>query len=717
MIGEAGNTQCGQELDGECIDALCEGQAYLKCDEQKPICGQCTKASRQCVPSPGVVFRHQQNASMNGSGTSNVDGGLKSFYGYKETFGKDSVWVAVPRNLTFVHTTNPYNEPDTSHFQTVPQAAEPEQRVDLSWNAAAEYPYTFMPSSTHGLEALSAAASGDHYLQNTTRQMGESGSFSPPIDPRLDTELSETCLNLLEPQADSGSGDFDPKNDEDVSFLLRHFSEGPGEWMDLFDLGSFFAVDVPLKAASSPLLLYASIALSAKALGRTRITSQHPKGSGSRRTPAEWSHKARYYYDQAITLLRQALENETGQAPAGQQSPSTAVLPIEDVIQLGVNHRSESPPVLSRTDSDELIATTAILCVFEFLDASGTEWSRHLDGAKSLFDIAKDGAMPLSNTALDHSPMLAARPTTSTKGRRAVFWNICRQEMLNAFINNTNTRLDTTDLSMWRSAGLHISQSGYILPSNDPAVHEPMADDMVSNALIWLMMKLVNFISAGDEFPHEMGLGVRQIALLEYWHGLEKQLDIWFEGLPHSFKPSATEWPDKGNNNVRSATKIPLKWFARPMCASTMQSFHFAKIQLLLNKPHESTGTKHIKQPGTSTKGSTWSLAQRHASYASILRQSRKHAEEIVSIGLGLKNDSARIHSVQPLYTAGQVLGMRDSTTRTTAVGEGSSLDEVDAMRGCVLNLLQSIQRETGWATEYRMQQLLEEWGLPNGQD
>jgi NADH:ubiquinone oxidoreductase subunit E len=38
-------------------------------------------------------------------------------------------------------------------------------------------------------------------------------------------------------------------------------------------------------------------------------------------------------------------------------------------------------------------------------------------------------------------------------------------------------------------------------------------------------------------------------------------------------------------------------------------------------------------------------------------------------------------------------------------------------MRGCVLNLLQSIQRETGWATEYRMQQLLEEWGLPNGQD
>jgi hypothetical protein len=35
---------------------------------------------------------------MNGSGTSSVEGGLKSFYGYKETFNKDSVWVDIPRN-------------------------------------------------------------------------------------------------------------------------------------------------------------------------------------------------------------------------------------------------------------------------------------------------------------------------------------------------------------------------------------------------------------------------------------------------------------------------------------------------------------------------------------------------------------------------------------------------------------------------------------------
>lgn len=146
-----------------------------------------------------------------------------------------------------------------------------------------------------------------------------------------------------------------------------------------------------------------------------------------------------------------------------------------------------------------------------------------------------------------------------------------------------------------------------------------------------------------------------------------------------------------------------------------MQSFHFAKIQLLLNKPHISTGATDTNPPNATLRANKWSLAQRHASYASILRQSRRHAEEIVSIGLGLTNDSARIHSVQPLYTAGQVLGMRESTTRPTQPEDGNSPDDVDAMRGCILNLLQNIQRETGWATEYRMQQLLEEWGLPNG--
>ena len=52
------------------------------------------------MPSPGIVFRHQQNASMNGErdGSNNS---LQRFYGYKETFNDRSIWVDVPQQRTF----------------------------------------------------------------------------------------------------------------------------------------------------------------------------------------------------------------------------------------------------------------------------------------------------------------------------------------------------------------------------------------------------------------------------------------------------------------------------------------------------------------------------------------------------------------------------------------------------------------------------------------
>jgi hypothetical protein len=76
-------------------------QRKLKCDEEKPVCGQCQKGTRECRPSDGVIFRHQQNASMNRAKNEAVgesSGRLGSFYAYKDTFNEDNVWVDVPKN-------------------------------------------------------------------------------------------------------------------------------------------------------------------------------------------------------------------------------------------------------------------------------------------------------------------------------------------------------------------------------------------------------------------------------------------------------------------------------------------------------------------------------------------------------------------------------------------------------------------------------------------
>lgn len=266
---------------------------------------------------------------------------------------------------------------------------------------------------------------------------------------------------------------------------------------------------------------------------------------------------------------------------------------------------------------------------------------------------------------------------------------------------------------MWRSAGLHICEDGLIIPSNDPTNHRPMQDDMVSNALVWIVMKLVNFIAAGDDLPEEispMGLGIRQKQTLEYWEGMERQLSIWYNGLPDGFRPSAMVKPASGQRSrAIESLNLPKKWFARPMCASTMQWYHFARVQLLHNKPHLSTGIRH-KGVGAPTliPGSPGSLAERHMSYAAILEQGKQHAEEIISIGLAQTDEGVRVHAVQPLYAAGQLLGI-------SGASEQGDANESSRLRACVLNLLRDIERDTGWATDYRVRQLLDMWQLPVG--
>ena len=75
-------------------------QRKLKCDELKPVCGQCTKANRNCQPSDTITFRHQHNPSMNANenGSTPEQGQpLASFYAYKNTFEASTQWVDVPQ--------------------------------------------------------------------------------------------------------------------------------------------------------------------------------------------------------------------------------------------------------------------------------------------------------------------------------------------------------------------------------------------------------------------------------------------------------------------------------------------------------------------------------------------------------------------------------------------------------------------------------------------
>ncbi|KAG4027485.1 hypothetical protein MFRU_029g00090 [Monilinia fructicola] len=698
-------------------------QRKLKCDEIKPECGQCRKASRQCIPSDGVVFRHQQNASMNGSEDvipGEKGGRLGAFYAYRNTFDESSVWVDVPKKVTFFNVTDPYN------METTP---EPEQPIDsalpttTTMDGASDGAFNH-PSfeKAPGLEALSTAATTNlEYMRQLSVPVQSSRGINTPqysvnnLDFILNPTGSEGRLSspLVDPSLRSLSrtnnfiSDVDCVREHEVAFLLRHFGETTGQWMDLFDLGCYFAHHVPILAVSNPLLKYSVCAYAAKQL--SRVGGRKAVVGGIVRDQArmelypnsekvDWVYIGAKYYDRAISLLMEEL-SKTG----GNDVPMTPTIdeqfasPVNTGSPQSISSQANKRRRLSKPvhrDADETIAAAAILCVYEFLDNATAAWSRHLSGTKSLFDLAeREGMMPLHSPSPSTPGSLSFR-TKPSIARRATFWNFARQDFLAAFINEGQTRLDTEDWDLWRAAGILIDDQGFVVPSNKesmyPELQISMREDMISNALIWLMSKIVNFIATGDSidnvYPQDRAspsavLGINQMTLLERWHELANELEVWYQGLPSTFKPCA-RLPIITDGSVPPDSPravFPEIWYSIPMCGSTMQSYHFTRILLLINKPHEST-----------TKRTT--VSNRLHSYRSIEMEARYHSHEICGMALGRPEGSVRIHQVQALFVAGQCL----TDTKERKV---------------ILDLLRGIETDLGWATDYRVKQLVKDWG------
>lgn len=226
------------------------------------------------------------------------------------------------------------------------------------------------------------------------------------------------------------------------------------------------------------------------------------------------------------------------------------------------------------------------------------------------------------------------------------------------------------------------ANSGY------PEGEDSMKEDLISNALIWLLSKIVNFIAIGDGLQigdnnttDSSPIGVSQTMLLERWHQLQTELDAWFNGIPDTFKPCARVEPPRLPTQGRNEEIYPFPeaWYSIPMCGSTMQHYHMARILLLINKPHESTARRNT-------------VTNRLQSYRSIESEIKFHSHEICGISMSRPDASVRIHSLQPLFVSGQCL--TEPRERRT-----------------ILRLLRGVEEDLGWATEYRVKQLLKEWG------
>ncbi|KKY26436.1 putative c6 finger domain-containing protein [Phaeomoniella chlamydospora] len=212
---------------------------------------------------------------------------LGRFYSYKNTFDENTVWLRIPKTIKFVDNSDPYNQ----NLDDVPAPTGQDNGFDNPpWfldgilpAASMDLPDHGVGMPTHGLEALSAAATRDQhtgmpastessiarsaisYAQNelpSTDQtpsikrerqqptapldtandqnnsvnlmLNSAAATSPPIDPNLHSPINTN--DFLDPAlsaadaAQANRQDGPAERDQEVAFLLRHFSETPGQW-------------------------------------------------------------------------------------------------------------------------------------------------------------------------------------------------------------------------------------------------------------------------------------------------------------------------------------------------------------------------------------------------------------------------------------------------------------------------------------------------------
>ena len=355
----------------------------------------------------------------------------------------------------------------------------------------------------------------------------------------------------------------------------------------------------------------------------------------------------------AISLMMEALQQTKDSTPSSTPRHSTHTWEESQSILTNRNERQE-PRRSQEKRSDDVLAATAILSVYEFLDASGAAWSRHLNGTKSLLDIAQTKMVSIEVPAAPGCFQSLHELNKPSKARKAIFWNFARQDCLAAcrcpvplkvipklnvaVINECQTRLDTEDLDLWREAGLSIDANGFVDSSNNnsnpPEDDVVMKEDMICNALVWLISRLINYIAAGEMFaPIPAGhreentepdgpisIGVSQQTLLERWERIDRGIIAWHSGLPDTFKPCARIphlLPPQGDEP--STSLFSEIWYSISMCGSTIQNYHMARILLLINKPHETTARRST-------------ISRRLESYRLIQEEIMHHCREIVYV-------------------------------------------------------------------------------------
>lgn len=244
-----------------------------------------------------------------------------------------------------------------------------------------------------------------------------------------------------------------------------------------------------------------------------------------------------------------------------------------------------------------------------------------------------------------------------------------------------HTRIDTSDLLLWHGMGLPVNEIGELEFGlvNTQAVTpaQPLQQVIYWRALIWLMCKVVNFDPPASVQP------MIDPSRSARYTKLQNDLNEWYNSLPVSFHADTVmpfqEQQSRGLSDL-FAKEI---WFSHGLCAYMHLVYHAAHMILLMRRPID-----HLVSSARVPNQLDLLRATRD-----LDKQLRIHAQEILAVVIAKPEDLVIPHMIMPLYLAGLCINDR-------------------ADQAYLIELFESIRDDMGLDTEYRINDLIREWGL-----
>jgi hypothetical protein len=253
--------------------------------------------------------------------------------------------------------------------------------------------------------------------------------------------------------------------------------------------------------------------------------------------------------------------------------------------------------------------------------------------------------------------LIQALGITGTCGglEQAIFWCFARMDVCGGLISLEKTLIP---IHKWIGCGS--------LPDDLQALSANASFDMCANSIVYLQGRVVDLLCSFGRWEQRHSNPGAMYTNSQYvteWLRLFDLIEAWHHSRPQEMK-SILEISSQQYDPPRP---FPTVLYPNPPAIAGNQVYHTAALLMLKHKP----ASLHLhKKP----RSMLW------------------HARQICAISISNGNHACWTNSTQPIWIAGQLM---------------SHSSEHKA----ILELYERVERETGWSTKWRANDLIEYWG------